>query len=234
MGVGPGQGDLMSKAFVKETDEEADLPDEPPAIPPGVKNYMTPEGHRRMQDELRQLLRVERPKVVETVAWAAGNGDRSENGDYIYGKRRLRETDRRIRFLSKRLERAEVVDPNQQKKRDQVFFGATVTYATGRGTEMTITIVKATSSNSVRRRESSKSRCSPFAMTSPIQDRLSNQPRRLRQPLALWAGGHMQRVLAESLICRGEKPDRGLSRKGAEPDDGAGADRRRGTDGRGG
>ena len=131
----------MSKAFVKETDEEADLPDEPPAIPPGVKNYMTPEGHRRMQDELRQLLRMERPKVVETVAWAAGNGDRSENGDYIYGKRRLRETDRRIRFLSKRLERAEVVDPNQQKKRDQVFFGATVTYATGRGTEMTITIV---------------------------------------------------------------------------------------------
>jgi transcription elongation factor GreB len=131
----------MSKAFVKETDEEADLPDEPPAIPPGVKNYMTPEGHRRMQDELRQLLRVERPKVVETVAWAAGNGDRSENGDYIYGKRRLRETDRRIRFLSKRLERAEVVDPNQQKKRDQVFFGATVTYVTGRGTEMTITIV---------------------------------------------------------------------------------------------
>src|SRR6516225_10188823 len=94
-----------------------------------------------MQNELRQLLRMERPKVVETVAWAAGNGDRSGNGDYIYGKRRLREIDRRIRFLSKRLERAEVVDPNQQKKRDQVFFGATVTYATGRGTEMTITIV---------------------------------------------------------------------------------------------
>ena len=108
---------------------------------PGVKNYMTPEGHRRMQDELRRLLRVERPKVVETVAWAAGNGDRSENGDYIYGKRRLREIDRRIRFLSKRLESAEVVDPNQQRNRDQVFFGATVTYANGRGTEMTITIV---------------------------------------------------------------------------------------------
>ena len=131
----------MSKAFVKETDDEADLPDEPPAIPAGVKNYMTPEGHRRMQDELRQLMRVERPKVVETVAWAAGNGDRSENGDYIYGKRRLHEIDRRIRFLSRRLEVAEVVDPNQQKKRDQVFFGATVTYANGRGTEMTITIV---------------------------------------------------------------------------------------------
>ena len=131
----------MSKAFVKESDDEAGLPEEPPAFPAGFKNYMTPRGHRHMQDELRQLLRGERPKVVETVAWAAGNGDRSENGDYIYGKRRLRETDRRIRFLSKRLERAEVVDPNQQKKRDQVFFGATVTYATGRGTEMTITIV---------------------------------------------------------------------------------------------
>src|SRR6202022_4102606 len=141
MGVGPGQGDLMSKAFVKETDEESDLPDEPPAIPPGVKNYMTPEGHRRMQDELRQLLRVERPKVVETVAWAAGNGDRSENGDYIYGKRRLREIDRRIRFLSKRLERAQIVDPNQQKKRDQIFFGATVTCCSEGGSERTITIV---------------------------------------------------------------------------------------------
>jgi transcription elongation factor GreB len=131
----------MSKAFVKETDDEADLPDEPPAIPPGIKNYMTPEGQRRMQDELRQLLRMERPKVVETVAWAAGNGDRSENGDYIYGKRRLREIDRRIRFLSKRLESAEVVDLRQQKNRDQVFFGATVTYTNGRGTETTITIV---------------------------------------------------------------------------------------------
>jgi transcription elongation factor GreB len=131
----------MSKAFVKETEDEADPPDERPAIPAGVKNYMTPEGHRGMGDELRRLLRVERPKVVETVAWAAGNGDRSENGDYIYGKRRLHEIDRRIRFLSKRLESAEVVDPNQQRNRDQVFFGATVTYATGRGSEMTITIV---------------------------------------------------------------------------------------------
>src|SRR5438445_5434264 len=131
----------MSKAFVKEMDDEDDRPDEPLGIPAGVKNYMTPEGHRRMQDELRQLLRVDRPKVVETVAWAAGNGDRSEHGDYIYGKRRLREIDRRARFLSKRLESAEVVDPNQQKKRDQVFFGATVTYASGRGTEKTVTIV---------------------------------------------------------------------------------------------
>ena len=131
----------MSKAFVKESDDEADLPDEPPAVPVGFKNYMTPRGHRQMQDELRQLLRVERPKVVEIVAWAAGNGDRSENGDYIYGKRRLREIDRRIRFLTKRLESAEVVDPRQQKRRDQVFFGATVTYATEDGTKTTITIV---------------------------------------------------------------------------------------------
>src|SRR5271166_3899648 len=131
----------MSKAFVKESDDEADLPDEPPAVPAGFKNYMTPRSHRHMQEELRQLLRVERPKVVETVAWAAGNGDRSENGDYIYGKRRLREIDRRIRFLSKRLENAEVVDPRRQTRRDQVFFGATVTYANGDGAETTVTIV---------------------------------------------------------------------------------------------
>ena len=131
----------MSKAFIKEAEDDADLPDEAPAIPTGVKNYMTPRGHRQLQDELRQLLQAERPKVVETVAWAAGNGDRSENGDYIYGKRRLREIDRRIRFLSKRLESAEVVDPAQQKNRDRVFFGATVTYANERGAETTITIV---------------------------------------------------------------------------------------------
>src|SRR6266852_6131235 len=107
----------------------------------GAMNYITPAGLARLQAELHRLLRVERPQVVETVAWAAGNGDRSENGDYIYGKKRLHEIDRRIRFLSRRLEVAEVVDPNQQKKRDQVFFGATVTYGNGRGTEMTITIV---------------------------------------------------------------------------------------------
>src|SRR6202165_538345 len=130
----------MSKAFVKESDEEEDRPEEPHALPVGFKNYMTPQGHRQLQEELRTLLRVERPKVVEPGAWAAGNGDRSENGDYIYGKRRLREIDRRIRFLSKRLESAQVVDPNQQKKRDQIFFGATGTCVNGRGSEMTITI----------------------------------------------------------------------------------------------
>lgn len=121
----------MSKAFTKETDSDLDDgPDEDaaPAIPAGAKNYITPEGLARLQAELKQLKTVERPKVVEIVSWAAGNGDRSENGDYLYGKKRLREIDRRIRFLLKRLEIAEVVDPALQKNRAQVFFGATVTY----------------------------------------------------------------------------------------------------------
>ena len=131
----------MSKAFVKESNEEEDRPDEPHALPVGFKNYMTPQGHRQLREELRRLLRDERPRVVDVVSWAAGNGDRSENGDYIYGKRRLREIDRRIRFLSKRLEIAQVVEPTQQKNLDQVFFGATVTYAHERGTVRTITIV---------------------------------------------------------------------------------------------
>ena len=131
----------MSKAFVKESDDELELPDEEPVIPAGVKNYMTPEGHRRMQDELRRLTREERPKTVDVVSWAAGNGDRSENGDYLYGKQRLREIDRRIRFLTKRLEAAEVVDPRQQTRHDQVFFGASVTYANHHGAEKTVTIV---------------------------------------------------------------------------------------------
>jgi len=132
----------MSKAFVKETDDETEeLPEEPGGLPPGSKNYITPEGFRRLQDELRHLSREDRPRVVETVAWAAGNGDRSENGDYIYGKQRLREIDRRLRFLAKRLENAEVVDPARQSRHDQVFFGATVTYVDPRGAEQTVTIV---------------------------------------------------------------------------------------------
>src|SRR3954447_14860759 len=94
-----------------------------------------------MQDELRHLIGEERPKTVEIVSWAAGNGDRSENGDYLYGKKRLREIDRRIRFLTKRLESAEVVDPSRQTRRDQVFFGASVTYANEDGVERTVTIV---------------------------------------------------------------------------------------------
>ncbi|HEX3951980.1 MAG TPA: transcription elongation factor GreB [Stellaceae bacterium] len=132
----------MSKAFVKESDDDApDVADDAPAIPAGVKNYMTPAGFLRLQEEMRRLLRDERPKVVETVSWAAGNGDRSENGDYIYGKKRLRDIDRRVRFLSKRLEVAEIVDPGRQTRRDQVFFGATVTYADKDDSERTVTIV---------------------------------------------------------------------------------------------
>jgi len=132
----------MSKAFTKETDAaDDDAPEGGAPLPSGLKNYMTPQGFTAMQDELKKLIREDRPKVVETVAWAAGNGDRSENGDYIYGKQRLREIDRRIRYLTKRLEIADVVDPVRQTRRDQVFFGATVTYATEDGTENTITIV---------------------------------------------------------------------------------------------
>ena len=131
----------MSKAFTKETDVEEEEPEALAPLPAGTKNYMTPRGHARLRDELLHLRRVERPKVVETVAWAAGNGDRSENGDYIYGKKKLREIDRRIRFLTKRLEIAEIVDPARQTNRDKVFFGATVTYALSDGTERTIRIV---------------------------------------------------------------------------------------------
>ncbi|MEQ8441136.1 MAG: transcription elongation factor GreB [Alphaproteobacteria bacterium] len=132
----------MSKAFTKETEQEDDdLPEGSTPLPRGAKNYMTPAGNQRLRDELNHLARVERPKVVDIVSWAAGNGDRSENGDYIYGKKRLREIDRRIRFLTKRLEIAEVVDQSLQTNREQVFFGAFVTYENHRGEEKTVRIV---------------------------------------------------------------------------------------------
>ena len=133
----------MSKAFTKETDDgdEDDLPDEIAGLPAGAKNYMTPAGFARLREELMTLMRRERPEVVQVVSWAAANGDRSENGDYLYGKKRLREIDRRIRFLSKRLERSEVVDPAKRPKTDQVFFGATVTWANSTGAARTIKIV---------------------------------------------------------------------------------------------
>jgi transcription elongation factor GreB len=131
----------VSKAFTKETDTDDEEPEAAVSVPAGVKNYITPEGFARLQGELRDLLSVERPKVVEVVSWAAGNGDRSENGDYIYGKKRLREIDRRIRFLQKRMEIAEVVDPALQRNRDQIFFGATVTYCDEEDRERTVRIV---------------------------------------------------------------------------------------------
>jgi transcription elongation factor GreB len=118
-------------------DEDDDLP----PLPAGKKNYMTPEGYARLSAERRRLWNEERPEIVRVVEWAAGNGDRSENGDYIYGKKRLREIDRRLRFLDKRLSIAEVVDPRQQKNRDRIFFGARVTYAREDDSEVTVEIV---------------------------------------------------------------------------------------------
>lgn len=132
----------MNKAFVKESDQD----DEEAlalaqAIPAGAKNYITPAGYQRIKDELLQLIDVDRPEVVRIVHWAASNGDRSENGDYIYGKRRLRQIDGRIRFLTKRMDAAAVVDPSVHHGNDQVFFGATVSYRNGAGEEHTVTIV---------------------------------------------------------------------------------------------
>lgn len=133
----------MSKAFVKEDAEHQDEDLEPQAValPAGTKNYLTVYGYKALRAELKHLLNTERPEVVQTVSWAASNGDRSENGDYIYGKKRLREIDRRIRFLTKRLEIAEVVDPALQPNKDRVFFGATVVYSDQEGKEYNVTIV---------------------------------------------------------------------------------------------
>ncbi len=133
----------MNKAFVKEPEGLDEDDDDQPGLPPlpaGTRNYVTPAGYKRLREELMTLLDVERPKIVEVVSWAAKNGDRSENGDYLYGKKRLREIDRRIRFLTKRLDIAEVADPSAHHGKDQVFFGATVTYAAASGEERTITI----------------------------------------------------------------------------------------------
>ena len=133
----------MSKAFTRETDAAADDDDDDialPALPAGTKNYLTPAGYARLRAELLELLDAERPKIVEIVSWAAKNGDRSENGDYLYGKKRLREIDRRIRFLTKRLDIAEVADPSIHHGTEQVFFGATVTYVNQRDEQRTVTI----------------------------------------------------------------------------------------------
>ena len=133
----------VNKAFTKESDDsgedDADTASSPP-LPAGAKNYLTPAGYARLRAELLTLLDVERPKVVEVVSWAAKNGDRSENGDYLYGKKRLREIDRRIRFLTRRLDIAEIADPSRHHGSDQVFFGATVRFVNEQGDERTITI----------------------------------------------------------------------------------------------
>jgi transcription elongation factor GreB len=132
----------MSKAFTRESeqDDDEELEAESP-LPAGTKHYMTPRGHRALREEFERLVKVERPDLVKVVSWAAGNGDRSENGDYIYGKKRLREIDKRIRFLTKRLDNAMVVDPSDQENLEQVFFGATVTLCESDGSEVSYQIV---------------------------------------------------------------------------------------------
>jgi transcription elongation factor GreB len=140
----PGHDRVVSKAFTKEPDgddDEHDLSDDD-AVPAGFTNYITPAGYKRLNDELARLWHDDRPKLVEIIAWAASNGDRSENGDYIYGKRKLREIDRRIRFLSKRLDSAVIVD-NAGKTHERVYFGATVTVVDESGAERTVSIVGA-------------------------------------------------------------------------------------------
>jgi transcription elongation factor GreB len=133
----------MSKAFTKESDgdDEDDSVEATSTLPAGTQNYMTTRGYLQLRTEFEQLVKTERPALVQVVSWAAGNGDRSENGDYIYGKKRLREIDRRIRYLMKRIESAVVVDPTQQENNEQVFFGATVSIADVDGSESTYQIV---------------------------------------------------------------------------------------------
>jgi transcription elongation factor GreB len=134
----------MNKAFVTETENDDEVDAEAGAalpLPAGAKNYISPEGYRSLKDELMRLLDIDRPEMVRVVSWAASNGDRSENGDYLYGKKRLREIDRRIRFLTRRLDIAEVVDSSQHQGSDQIFFGATVDYTSDGGPIKTITIV---------------------------------------------------------------------------------------------
>lgn len=134
----------MNKAFVKENDDSEELEAEVVSspLPVGSKNYITPAGHARLMEEYQWLLNKERPDVTAIVSWAAGNGDRSENGDYIYGKRRLREIDKRLRFLSKRLEIAEIIDPTLPREDSmRIFFGATVCYLDQTGVERTVSIV---------------------------------------------------------------------------------------------
>ncbi len=140
----------MNKAFTKEADNDDDDAMRLPPLPAGGKNYITPQGFAMLKAELKALVEVERPRMVELVHWAASNGDRSENGDYLYGKKRLREIDRRIRFLIKRLEIAEVTDPSLHFGKTQIFFGATVTYADARGEQRTVKIIGIDEANSAR------------------------------------------------------------------------------------
>lgn len=160
----------MNKAFVKEQDTDDDEEIAEPSQPAGTKYYITRLGFLKLKGELDHLVRVERPEVVSVVSWAASNGDRSENGDYIYGKRRLREIDRRIRFLIKRLESATVVDPADQENLDQVFFGATVTVCDVEGTEFAYQIVGVDEANASEGRISWISPLAKVLMKARIGD----------------------------------------------------------------
>lgn len=162
----------MSKAFTKETDAEDDEVDLSP-LPVAGKNYITPQGYARMRTELLELIDVERPKVVEIVHWAASNGDRSENGDYIYGKKRLREIDRRIRFLTQRLEIAQVVDPSVHLGSEQVFFGATVVYVDDLGEQRSVTIMGTDEADSSKAQVSWVSPVARALLKSKVGDEVS-------------------------------------------------------------
>lgn len=162
----------MSKAFTKESDQDDDEDMGLPALPAGTRNYITPAGYARLREELFELIDSERPKVVEVVHWAASNGDRSENGDYLYGKKRLREIDRRIRFLTKRLEVAEVADPTLHHGNDQIFFGATVTYAEADGVQRTVTILGIDEADSLKGQVSWVSPIARTLLKSRVGDEL--------------------------------------------------------------
>lgn len=152
----------MSKAFTKEVEDSDDDVPQLPRPPASGKNYITPAGYARTQAELLTLIDLERPQVVDAVHWAASNGDRSENGDYIYGKKRLREIDRRIRFLTQRLEIMSVTDPRLHHGSKQIFFGATVTYIDDAGAQTTVTILGTDEADSAK---SEVSWVSPIART---------------------------------------------------------------------
>jgi transcription elongation factor GreB len=171
----------MSKASANESDE-----DDRTELPGGFKNYMTPAGHKRLNDELSHLWKVERPKLVDTIAWAASNGDRSENGDYIYGKRKLREIDRRIRYLSKRLDSAVVVN-NAGKRHDRVYFGATVTVADESGAERTISIVGVDELDPARGRVSWISPIATALLKASVGDAVTMRTPRGREELEVLA-----------------------------------------------
>ncbi|MEO7385923.1 MAG: transcription elongation factor GreB [Gammaproteobacteria bacterium] len=197
----------MSKAFTREPDQDDDSADDDarePAcpLPPGTKNYITPAGLQRLKDELHHLLHKERPAVTAVVSWAAGNGDRSENADYQYGKRRLREIDRRIRFLTRRVDLAEVIDPElprDERTAGQAFFGSTVRYVAGNGEEQMVTIVGVDETDHRRRHISWISPLARALMKSRAGDTVTLRAPGGTEELEILAVGY-QRVDVEPFV----------------------------------